>query len=142
MLPTTNLHPAFAPHAAELWNAAASTPLDLVLVYAWRDPAVQARLYAQGRTLPGKIVTYAPPGESPHNATLGGKPASLAIDVAPRAVLRLKDWAPDDPAWVALGELVATFPALEWGGNWPSRKRDRPHVQMRNWRTFISPEAA
>jgi hypothetical protein len=38
--------------------------LDLVLVQTWRDPAVQARLYAQGRTLPGKIVTWAQPGES------------------------------------------------------------------------------
>jgi peptidoglycan LD-endopeptidase CwlK len=131
------LHPVFAPIAAEFWQVAADAGLDLVLVHAWRDPAVQARLYAQGRTAPGRIVTWAQPGDSPHNVTIYGRPASMAIDVAPRHVLRLKDWAPADPAWQQLGAIARQIPGAEWGGDWSPRRRDLPHIQRRDWRSFL-----
>lgn len=130
----TELHPAFRAPAKAFWAAAATDGMDLVLVYAWRNPKVQAQLYAQGRTAPGRIVTYAQPGQSPHNVTRSGLPASCAIDVAPRHVLRLKDWAPSDPAWAQIGEIVEQVDGLEWGGSWPGRKCDQPHIQARGWK--------
>ena len=69
----TQLHPAFRNAAKAFWVAAEADGLDLVLVTTWRDPAVQAKLYAQGRTEPGKIVTWAKPGQSAHNVTRGGR---------------------------------------------------------------------
>lgn len=133
----TQLHPAFRSPAKAFWVAAAADGLDLVLVTTWRDPAIQAQLYAQGRTAPGKIVTWAKPGQSPHNVSRGGLPASCAIDVAPRHVLRLKDWAPKDPAWARIGQLAAGIDHLEWGGTWPGRKNDQPHLQLRGWRDHM-----
>lgn len=132
----TQLHPAFRNAAKAFWVAAEADGLDLVLVTTWRDPAVQAKLYAQGRTEPGKIVTWAKPGQSAHNVTRGGQPASCAIDVAPRHVLRFKDWLPADPAWASIGEVVERIQGLEWGGTWPGRKNDQPHIQLRNWKTI------
>ena len=52
--------------------------IQLRITQGLRTFAEQTALYAQGRTLPGKIVTYAPAGESYHNY-------GLAIDVVPIA---------------------------------------------------------
>lgn len=41
--------------------------MDVRISSTYRDYARQAALYAQGRTTPGKIVTYARPGDSWHN---------------------------------------------------------------------------
>ena len=131
----TQLHPAFRSVARAFWTAA-GMELDLVLIYTWRDPTEQARLYAQGRTTPGKIVTWAKPGQSAHNVTRGGLPASCAIDVAPRHVLRMPNWAPSDPAWLRIGEIAATVQLLEWGGSW-KKKPDRPHLQLDGWKNYL-----
>ena len=88
----------------------------------FRSLEEQARLYAQGRTLPGAIVTNAKPGQSWHNW-------GLAIDFT-------ADRSPDlglQPTWEAgmydiMGQLAPKF-GLEWGGSWTSFK-DLPHIQL------------
>jgi hypothetical protein len=80
-------------------------------------------LWCQGRTKEGKIVTFAKAGESYHNF-------GLAVDLCPDALQMVPklqpDWRPE--AFELLGpECFAQ--SLEWGGRWPGRKVDRPHVQ-------------
>ena len=71
------LHPEFR-LMVDRWLAhCKAINLELVVTCTWRSPAEQAQLYAQGRTAPGKIVTNAKPGQSMHNVTLGGQPASV-----------------------------------------------------------------
>ena len=82
----------------------------------FRSFAEQDTLYAQGRTLPGNIVTNARGGESLHNY-------GCAFDV----VDRYKGYNID---WAKLGALGKSL-GLEWGGDWKSFV-DKPHFQIMN----------
>jgi hypothetical protein len=42
---------------------------------------------------------------------------SEAIDLVPRAVMALKNWAPGDPRWQQLGVIGESL-GLRWGGRW------------------------
>lgn len=100
--------------------------LDVLVTCTWRSPAEQAALYAQGRTAPGKVVTRARPGQSMHNCTVQGHPASLAFDVVP---LRHGKpvWATKDPLWLEVGQLGEEA-GLAWAGRWKTF-REYPHFQ-------------
>lgn len=77
----------------------------------------QNKLYAQGRTRPGNIVTNAKGGKSYHNF-------GLAVDI-----VEIKNgkalWT--NPDWNKISELGKSM-GLEWGGDWTSIK-DKPHFQ-------------
>ncbi len=90
----------------------------------YRSKGQQAILYAQGRTAPGKKVTNAKPGESPHNFALARDYCFLT---ATGKVTYNGDWA-------LLGR-VAKLNKLVWGGRW-LRFQDRPHVEFPMWRNF------
>ena len=79
-----------------------------------RSWAEQDKLYAQGRTTSGKIVTNAKGGESMHNH-------GLAFDVCFDSIT---PWIGD---WDKVGKLGESI-GLEWGGRWASFV-DRPHFQ-------------
>jgi peptidoglycan LD-endopeptidase CwlK len=79
----------------------------------------QEKLYAKGRTSPGRVVTYAMAGRSWHNY-------GLAIDVVFKDK-RGWSWAEKWP-WDLLGEEGEKL-GLEWGGRFKKLK-DRPHFQM------------
>lgn len=87
----------------------------------------QAKLYAQGRTLPGPIVTKAKPGQSPHNY-------GMAFDIC---FAGKQPYPPeDDPRWLTLGQLGEEL-GLSWGG--PNGKgdrftSDRPHFERIDWK--------
>ena len=91
--------------------------IDVILTSTFRDNASQAAIYAQGRTAPGKIVTWAQPGHSYHNY-------KLAFDFVP--IVNGKAVWNDLTLWQRCGEL-AEKAGLEWGGRW--KKKDRPHCQ-------------
>ena len=78
----------------------------------------QNKLYAQGRTMPGKIVTNAKGGKSYHNF-------GLAVDI-----VEIKNgkalWT--NPDWNKISELGKSL-GFEWGGDWVSIK-DKPHFQV------------
>lgn len=81
----------------------------------------QAKLYFQGRTTPGPVVTNAGPGFSAHNY-------GLALDVCrdvnvERSGLQ-PGWGSKD--YDILGE-VALGHGLVWGGTWSHP--DKPHIQ-------------
>lgn len=90
----------------------------------YRSNEEQTQLYALGRTKPGKIVTYAKAGQSPHNY-------GLAFDIAFRRD-GSKEARWDTLLYKSLAPLAKEL-CLEWGGNWLFFK-DRPHYQLPNWK--------
>ncbi len=111
---------------AERWQAACKAAgLDVLTYCTYRSPEEQARLYAQGRTTPGKIVTYAKPGESAHNhglaldfvPLLGGKPA----------------WRECPEYWQAIA--IAEAEGMESAARWRKFK-ELPHLQQPSWRDY------
>lgn len=122
-----DLHPDMRPLVDRLLAECDASGIDLLVTCTWRSPEEQARLYAQGRTAPGKIVTNAKPGQSMHNVTLAGRPASLAVDIVP---LRSGKpvWDARDPLWAQVGSIGELVAGLEWAGRW-KRFREFPHFQ-------------
>ena len=79
----------------------------------------QDKLYAQGRTTPGPVVTNARCGESFHQF-------GVAFDVA-FVVNGSLSWAESNP-WNLVGRMGEIL-GLEWGGRWTTIV-DRPHFQL------------
>lgn len=103
------------------------------LTATFRASAEQAKLYAQGRTTPGRVVTNAKPGQSLHNYY----PAPC-FDVAFRDGAGRLLW--DDEIFLPLArQLRALMPELEWGanvahgGDWHGSLNDAPHFQARGF---------
>lgn len=124
------LHPKLRTEAKEIYIAiynALKGRAAVRFTQTLRTIAEQDALYAQGRTTPGKIVTWAKGGKSYHNYGLAidicliidGKEASWDIT---------KDFDKDGISdWM---EAVKIFKAhgWEWGGDWATKK-DYPHFQ-------------
>jgi hypothetical protein len=94
-----------------------------------RTFAEQQKLYDQGRTEPGKIVTKAKPGSSYHQY-------GLAVDLV-ELVNGVVDWEYD------MSKIVpfALKYGIQWGGNWASTFKDYPHFEKHfdiNWRVLLS----
>jgi peptidoglycan L-alanyl-D-glutamate endopeptidase CwlK len=128
-----DLNPMFRPYADKFLAALTAAGIQYVVASTLRPLAEQEKLYAIGRTGPGRIVTNAKPGSSAHNY-------GLAMDVYPLIHGKLCTNTPEgdevsDPVWQQFGQL-AREAGLEWAGDWVSFK-EAPHVQMKQWRYFI-----
>ena len=93
--------------------------LYLTITQGWRSAADQAALWAQGRTTPGPVVTWAEPGQSLHER-------GLAFDVAKLHADGQVTW--DDVPWEAVGSIGEEL-GLVWGGRWKEHP-DRPHFEL------------
>ena len=99
--------------------ADAKATLNAVIFEGYRSLPRQKELYAQGRTMPGDIVTNSQPGYSYHQYGLS---IDLVFDTN-------KPWGKDHP-WAELGKLGESY-GLEWGGSWKyPAPFDRPHFQL------------
>lgn len=104
-------------------DKAAAAGLELRITQTLRTMDQQAKLYAQGRTLPGPIVTKARPGQSAHNF-------GMAFDIC---FAGKKPYPPEhDPRWSQAGEIGKSV-GLVWGGSWRGFK-DRPHFEHPLWK--------
>jgi peptidoglycan L-alanyl-D-glutamate endopeptidase CwlK len=93
---------------------------DIFITETYRSQARQNYLYAQGRTRPGKIVTWTL--KSNHTSRL-----AWDIAVAPPKTLY------DVDTLRKIG-AIARILGITWGGNW-ARRIDRPHFEVnRNWK--------
>lgn len=117
-----DLHPAVAVKARAHLKACADEGIDILVTCTYRDIEEQNRLYAQGRTTPGKIVTKARGGQSFHNYR-------LAYDVVPLQFGK--------PVWSTTGENAKLWErvgqlgeaqGLNWAGRWV-KFREFPHFQ-------------
>ena len=113
----------FRPLADRFLYAAAQHRLDLLVTCTLRTFAEQDALYAQGREVPGRIVTNAKSGESAHNF-------GLAIDIVPM-INGKPEWTGTSPAWELAGQLGEDL-GLEWAGRW-TKFIEKPHFQLPNW---------
>jgi peptidoglycan hydrolase-like protein with peptidoglycan-binding domain len=114
------LHPTLQAAARALLAEAQRRGLAVLIFEGMRDIARQDALYAQGRTAPGKVVTWVKGGGSYHNY-------GLAIDVVFQGSA---PWG-EQHDWNALG-ACGEAAGLEWGGRWA--KADRPHFQLRGFK--------
>jgi peptidoglycan L-alanyl-D-glutamate endopeptidase CwlK len=113
------LLPEVRPMARALVHKAASAGIEIKVISGTRTYAEQDKLFAQGRTRPGRIVTRARAGFSNHNF-------GIAFDIG---VFEGKKYLPDSPRYKAVGAMGVEL-GLEWGGNWKSIV-DQPHFQLR-----------
>lgn len=90
----------------------------------------QAKIYAQGRTAPGKVITNARPGYSNHNY-------GIAVDMGVFANGKYLDASNPSKAEAFHREAakIAEKYNIEWGGSWKSFK-DYPHFEYRTGKTL------
>ena len=120
----SNLHPFVRQKAEQFLLEAYRNGFFLRVTSGYRSPEEQERLYAQGRSMAGDIVTNARAFESFHNF-------GLAIDV-----VEIRGGIPiwENPRWNQIGEIGKQF-GFKWGGDWTSFK-DRPHFEYTENYTF------
>ena len=93
--------------------------IDFTVICGLRSQAEQDRLYAQGRTEPGPIVTW-----TRNSKHITGD----AVDIVPHPL----DWE-DHNAFYKLAGVIKSAAVLEgvelkWGGDWKSK--DLPHFEL------------
>lgn len=123
-----SLHPEvqdkFKAFLEEAQAIAKNRGLEYKAISGTRSWEEQAKIYALGRTAPGKIVTKAPPGHSMHNF-------GLAIDCGVFRDGKYLD-ATDPKAASSMHEeagKIAGSHGLRWGGNFKSIV-DEPHFEL------------
>lgn len=117
-----SLHPYVASLARRFLDQTAAQGLDVRITSAFRSWDEQDALYAQGRTIPGSIVTDAMGGDSYHNW-------GLAFDAAP--VVNGQISYENTDLFNQMGKIGESI-GLEWGGNWKTfyvALKDLPHFQ-------------
>jgi peptidoglycan L-alanyl-D-glutamate endopeptidase CwlK len=128
-----DLDPRLQPLCREFLSLCQSKGVDAFITQTYRSDIEQDAAYAQGRTAPGKIVTNARGGESPHNCVdVTGNPAARAFDFAIKLPEGNLDWDASDKAWqtalatgIQLGLISGTsFKTL----------KDNPHMEMADWK--------
>lgn len=129
---------------AKSWTVQLS--FDIQILNGVRTNAEQARLYAQGRTAPGKIVTQAQTAAlSPHGRRFfDGVAYGAAFDAMPLDDAGNLQWFPPGnpregqptPEGVQRLRMMAVYAQRQgcvWGGEWTSFP-DLDHWQLLDWR--------
>lgn len=114
-----DLHPVVADMCRAFIAACDREGIDVVITSTYRSHEDQNKLYAQGRTAPGKIVTRAKAGESYHNFR-------VAFDFAP--IVHGKIPWDDDDLFKRCG-IIAENVGLDWSGRWKGSLREMAHCQ-------------
>lgn len=123
-----DLHPEVEATAEALQQKAAEKGIKIRFTDGFRSFEAQDKLYAQGRTAPGNIITYAKGGESYHNYGLA---VDYAIELENGGVtwdLEYDGNGNGEPDWFEVGEMGKAL-GFTWGGDWENFK-DYPHLQM------------
>lgn len=119
------------PVAHTFADQCAERGLPIRFTHTRRTDAEQQALYDQGRTTPGRIVTHAKPGQSPHNFGLAFD--VVFLDTTTQAPWDITwDLPGREDEWEAIGAIGEAL-GLVWGGRW--KTPDRPHFEWPNWRT-------
>jgi peptidoglycan LD-endopeptidase CwlK len=125
----SDLLPVFRALVDPWLSACADAELDILVTCTLRSGAEQDALYAKGRTVPGRIVTYARAGQSAHQYGL-----ALDFVIVDSGKLNLAgaelDWSGNDAAWdqaIALAEAH---------GLQSLRPMESAHVQHPDWKSI------
>jgi peptidoglycan L-alanyl-D-glutamate endopeptidase CwlK len=128
------LHPKFRQSAIDAWTEAQAAMPDnvrIIVVQGLRTFAESDKLYQQGRTTPGPIVTKAAAGQSYHNY-------GLAFDFA--MITDGKEDITVGPNWLKVVSIMEAH-GMYWGGHFPMGFHDDPHFENRynwNWRDLLA----
>jgi hypothetical protein len=115
------LHPKVRDKAREFINKVEKDlGIKLRATSTLRTYAEQDKLYAQGRTTKGGIVTNAKGGQSNHNF-------GTALDVVP-IVNGQADWKTTADTWNKIA-VIGKGLGFQWGGDWKGLV-DKPHFEM------------
>ena len=114
----SDLNPKVAAMCSEFINRCKAQGIDVIITSTFRDAEAQNKLYAQGRTEPGKKVTNAKAGQSFHNWR-------VAFDFVP--IVGGKAVWNDDTLWTKCGEIAEGI-GLEWAGRW-TKFKETAHCQ-------------
>ncbi len=126
------VHPVVKETTLEVIKRAYAEGINVQISSGYRSNAEQQRLYNQGRTTPGNIVTNAKPGQSMHNY-------GLAVDY----FLTNKDgtkalWTVD-AKWRRVAAIAKSL-GFAWGGDWRGFV-DYPHLEMTGGLTLAQLQA-
>jgi len=116
-----DLHPKVELLCRKFIKVCEEEGFDILITSTYRSPESQNELFAQGRTRPGRVVTWARGGESLHNYR-------LAFDFAPINKHGKIDWG-DIDSFRICGE-IGERAGLQWAGRWPAKKREFAHLQF------------
>ena len=114
------LRPDVAKACQEVISRAKAKGINIIITSTVRDDEFQNKLYQQGRTTPGKIVTNA------KLPTYHWCKTGLAFDFCPVDSNGNCLWGRTD-LFNAVGKIGESI-GLEWGGDWRSFV-DKPHLQ-------------
>ena len=115
----SKLDPSIQPLAKSLILECLKENIKIELTSGYRTLNEQSKLYNQGRTGEGDIVTDSKPGYSFHNWGLG-------FDVAPLNEKGEPYWPNDNALWDKIGSIGKRL-GLKWGGDFTDK--DLPHFQ-------------
>ncbi|MCY7567009.1 peptidoglycan-binding protein [Bacillus safensis] len=115
------IHSVVKESAIEMIKQAYKEGIFVQITSGYRSFAEQNKLYAQGRTAPGKIVTNAKGGQSNHNY-------GLAIDYVLLSADGKKALWTVNKKWRRVAQIGKSL-GFSWGGDWKSFK-DYPHLEM------------
>lgn len=121
------LRPDVAANCRKWIERCKAAGLNVLITNTVRDKEYQEKLYAQGRTEPGSIVTN---GKTP---TFHADTAGLAFDFCEN----IRGHEYDDPAFFRKAALIAKEMGFSWGGDWKSFP-DSPHIQWDNQGAWTS----
>ena len=126
------LHPDLEEKIAQLQKKCAAAGITIGIGECLRTKAEQDALYAQGRTMPGKIVTKAK-GNTYSSMHQWGVAFDfyLKMDVDGDGSVSDDAFNNSTDLFNKVGNIGQSI-GLEWGGAWKSMK-DLPHFQLPNW---------
>lgn len=120
------VHPVLVDKVTRILMASAELGFPMLVTDGVRTVMQQQALYAQGRTAPGKIVTYMDGVKRPSNHQPKADGFGHAVDCA-----FLVDGKPSWDAglpWGLYGAMAKAL-GLTWGGSWKSIV-DKPHIEL------------
>ena len=128
----TSLHPTLQKKAAQLKKKCKKQGISILFSECLRTKEEQDALYAQGRTVPGNIVTNAK-GSTYSSQHQWGIAIDFYLNMDVNGDGNKKDDAFNNSTQLfdQVGSIAKSI-GLGWGGDWTSIK-DRPHLYLPDW---------
>jgi hypothetical protein len=128
------LHPKLRDIAIKAYNEAVqATPAGIhpYIDQTYRTFEESDKIYQQGRTLPGEIISNAKAGQSYHNY-------AIALDF--HLQVNGKDIWDVDADWMKVVNIFKSH-GFTWGGDFAGSFKDYPHLEMTfgyNWQQLLA----